>query len=191
MLRIIHVTGQAFIIYSKEDYPEQDGCYPALGLSNLLRQLAVACRVDMYDASKNINNWNQWTEDGVRNCDGHVILLCGNHLHQVLQKDSNIKIEMQVAHVGKLTLNSLIDDGEINTRFVPVFIGDQNEQLIPTALNKRTYYTVPYDVVMKDYTRQEAEAVIMHQECKSLYSLITKLTNQPEYDMPPVSYSNG
>ena len=180
----------AFIIYHKEDYPEKNGCISsALGLSNLLRRLGVECTIDMYDSSADINNWNQWTEDGVRNCNGHVILLCGNHLHQVLQNHSNIKIEMQAAHIRKLTLNSLIDDDEINTQFVPVFIGDQNEQLIPTALNERTYYTVPYDVVMKDYTRQEAEAVIKHQECGSLCSLVAKLTNQHEYEMPPVSDS--
>ena len=49
---------------------------------------------------------------------------------------------MHYVHIGNLTLNSLIDDDEINTRVVPVFIGDQNEQLILTALNKRSFSTV-------------------------------------------------
>ena len=193
-LYVLNITGKAFIIYSDEDYPEKDDCkHPALGLSDLLRHLGVDCKIDMYDAGKNINNWNQWTEQEVKNCDGHVILLCGKKLHQVLQKVDNERIEMHDAHIGKLTLNSLIDDCKINTRFVPVFIGEPNTQFIPTALNKRTCYTVPYDVVVKYYeTPHDAEVVVKRKVCKSLYSLVTKLTYQQENDIPPVSdHSNG
>jgi len=184
-----YITGnEAFIIYCKEDYPEEDDCnHPALGLSNLLRQLGVPCNIDMYSASEDINNWDQWTEKEVRSCDGHIILLCGEKLHQLLQEDTNKRIEMRDAHIGKLKLNCLINDQEINTRFVPVFIGKPNEQFIPTALKGRNCYTAPYDVVMEDYdSPHSAKAVIKHEKCRSLYSLVTKLTNRPEFNMPPV-----
>ena len=147
----------------------------------------------MYDSSKDINNWSQWIEKEVRSCDGHIILLCGKKLHEALQKHYNEKIKMHNAHIGKLTLSSLIDDQEINTRFVPVFIGKPNKQFIPTALSERTFYTAPYDAVIMDLdSPQAAEAVIKRAECRSLYSLVSKLNNQPEHDKPPVNdLSNG
>ena len=189
MYTALNVTGKAFIIYCEEDYPEKhDYNHPALGLCNLLRHVGVECKIDMYDSSKDINNWSQWTEKEVRSCDGHIILLCGKKLHEALQKHYNEKIKMHDAHIGKLTLSSLIDDQEINTRFVPVFIGKPNKQFIPTALSEKTCYTAPYDVVMMDLdSPQAAETVIYRAECRSLRSLVFKLTYQPEYDIPPVN----
>lgn len=190
IFNVLNISDKAFIIYCEEDHTI--GKHPALGLCDLLRHLGVECNIDMYYSTKNINDWNQWTEQEIRSCDGHIMLLCSEKLHQILKKGDNERIEMHVAHIENLKLKSLIDDQIINTRFVPVFIGKPNKQFIPIALNKRTYYTVPYDKVVEDYDRSSAYAVINLEVCKSLYSLVAKLTNQPEYDMPPVGdYSNG
>jgi len=192
---VLNISDKAFIIYYDEDYYcEEDSIkkHPALGLCDLLRHLGIECNIDMYHSTKNINNWNQWTEQEVINCDGHIILLCSEKMHQVMKKNDNERIQMHVAHIGNITLQSLIDHQTINGQFVPVFIGKPNEQFIPTALNQRTYYTVPYEKVVEDYDISSANDVIDFEECKSLYSLVAKLTNQPEYDMPSVGgHYNG
>jgi len=177
-------------VYSEADYHEEnEQSHPALKLSNFFREhCGVDCEVDLHHSTELINNWNQWMEQKIKRC-RYIILLCGENLHKSLQEVNNERIKMHNAHIGVQTLNNLIDDRETNTYFIPVFIGKELVNCIPTALKDRSCYTVQYDAVMKDY--DDVKAVLGKEENKSLYSLVAKLTEQQEYDKPPVYSYDG
>lgn len=118
---------------------------------------------------------------------GYIIILCGENLHKSLQEVNNERIQMHNAHIGVQTLNNLIDDRETNTYFVPVFIGKELVNCIPTALKDRSHYTVRYDAVMEDY--DDVSTVLDKEENESLRSLVAKLTEQQEHYMPSVCNS--
>jgi len=168
-------------VYCEGDYHEtNDKSHPALLLCNFLRRCGIDCVVDLHHSSESINNWSLWVEQNVQNCNGYIILLCGKILYESLQNSENRRIKMNVAHIGKLTLNYLIDDSKTNTYFVPVFIGEPLVDYIPTALKNRCYYTVQYDAVVDP---DDVSIILTKRENRSLRSLVAKLTR---YDMPPI-----
>ena len=147
----------------------------------------------MHYSSEPINNWSQWIEQRIKNSAGYNILLCGKALYKSLQKLENERIEMHDAHIGVQTLNSLIDGSKTNTRFVPVFIGEELVDCIPTSLKERCHYTVQCKAEMEEDC--DVNIVLNRKENKSLCSLVAKLTGQPEYPKPPVNdddnYNSG
>ena len=174
------------IVYCEADYHKtNDQDHPALELSNFLRDCGVDCVVDLHYSTDRINDWSLWMEQNIRNCNGHIILLCGKKLHESLQEVNNERIQMNVAHIGAQALRHLIDDSQTNTYFVPVFFGEELVDYIPTALKGRSHFTIRYDAVMEDY--DDVDDVLNNEENKSLCSLVAKLTRQQEHYMPPVN----
>ena len=159
-----------------------------------MRACGIENEIDLYhpEPNKEILQWDQWTGNNIQRCcdnNGHVLLLCGKKITELLQHESNIKIEMYHGFIWKLTLQNLILHTETNPYFVPIFFNSKNEDFIPHALRGRRYFTVNASTLLEKANNLTLELEL--EENKSLRSLIAKLTNQQENYKPPLGASSS
>ena len=134
-----------FIVYFNEDPTKiEDLCDILNKLSSLSSQRTFMCDCDIQHKDEVGNDWNNWTEQQIREADV-VLLVCSAQLHTCLsQVTSPPPIQTATGLVSGSAIANLCSILRDSSRkFIPVFLNQPiNADLVPTSLIGRRAYRV-------------------------------------------------
>jgi len=175
----------AFIIYAKEENDPKGE--KVLYLSDLLHDYGIDCQIDQYHSSSGmVTDWSHWVSQSIKHCihlNGYILLVCSPAMLAALEDTvDNIRVNMAVSHIDRLTLRQLLNDH--TAKFLPLCIDDTSTNYIPLNLKGKIVYHFPFNKLPENATPQQ---LLEHPDFTSLRTLVATLTGQQQIPPPIVA----
>ena len=164
-------------------------------LSDILCCYGIDCNIDQYHSTKDIISWPQWVSQQIDKCiaeGGYILLECSQVMCNILGNPDNPPIKMVAGHIDCQTIRCYLHHKTKN--FLPFFIDEVSSDLIPSSLSERTPYCFPFSKLPKvftsdsypNFTKEDAEQLIVNPDFTSLRSLVAMVTKQQEICQPNI-----
>lgn len=148
-----------FISYSHDSI---DHMRDVMSLCSRLRHQGVDCMIDQFVTSPD-EGWPLWMERQIQRSE-FILVVCTDTYHQRFMGKQPQGSGLGARWEGHLTLQHLYNNGALNTKFIPILMGEENISSIPLILQSATYY--------RPQTEEGYEKLYRH------------LTHQPLYKKP-------
>jgi SEFIR domain len=148
-----------FISYSHDSI---DHMRNVMSLCSRLRHQGVDCMIDQFVTSPD-EGWPLWMERQIQKSE-FILVVCTHTYYQRFMGQQPQGSGLGARWEGHLTLQQLYNNGAVNTKFIPILMGEENISSIPLILQSATYY--------RPQTEEGYEKLYRH------------LTHQPLYKKP-------
>ena len=128
---------RVFISYSHDFSSHADR---VLRLSDRLRTDGVDTVLDQYESAPP-EGWPRWMEREVREAD-FVLAICTETYQRRVENREDASVGRGVRWEGMLIQQHIYNSDTANSKFVPVLIGDANEEHIPVPFQGATHYRI-------------------------------------------------
>jgi hypothetical protein len=128
---------KVFISYAHESSDYSD---LVLELSNSLRAQGIDAEIDQYEEAPP-EGWPKWMTKQIQNAD-YVLVCCSESFEERARDTSGANVGLGAKWETTLIFQELYGLAANNTKFIPVFLGSENQQYVPLALQPYTHYDV-------------------------------------------------
>ena len=125
---------KVFISYSHQNVEYEN---KILEFANRLRSEGIDANIDLYEEAP-AEGWPRWMENQINNSDFVLVANSKSYYEKCYSDNKGKGISWEV----NIVYQHIYDASTINTKFIPVFFEEEEEQYILTPLKSFTYYNV-------------------------------------------------
>lgn len=125
---------KVFISYSHQNVEYENNI---LEFANRLRSEGIDANIDLYEEAP-AEGWPRWMENQINNSDFVLVANSKSYYEKCYSDNKGKGISWEV----NIVYQHIYDASTINTKFIPVFFEEEEEQYILTPLKSFTYYNV-------------------------------------------------
>ena len=125
---------KVFISYSHQNVEYEN---KILEFANRLRSEGIDANIDLYEEAP-AEGWPRWMENQINNSDFVLVANSKSYYEKCYSDNKGKGISWEV----NIVYQHIYDASTINTKFIPVFFEEEEEQYILTPLKSFTYYNI-------------------------------------------------